>query len=386
MKKTFYSIIVGMFFPVFIQAQLLTPDLNLPRQGDRLQKHRVASCEPGQRGSQQVWDFSNIELQDSNYELSYTAQGADTIIGIEHQTMYYYCTSGDSLFCIGYENPTTSIVYHKPELLLSFPVFQDRSVTSYFNGSGIYCGQQSIRLSGKSKIAADASGMMILPEGDTLHKVLRIYTEKLIHQKMTPITPMPDSLQADCSPFFFNCDSIDYLLADDSIHLKTETWRWYAEGYRYPVFETMKSTIYKYGIAHNHFTTSFLYLPDEQYYDLPPDSDNQQQRDLVTDEHREREWRSISDDEEDINSNNVTNYSLRKGEDGNLLFRYRLTQSSVVSWILYDLQGRQLTTVRRGNQIVGEYLETISISQYPKGEYLLRINLGEQAYTEKIFK
>lgn len=386
MKKTFCSIIVGLFFPVFVQAQLITPTLSLPRQGDRLLKHRVTSCDPGKQGHEQVWDFSDIELQDANYELSYTAQGADTIIGTEHQTMYYYHTSGDSLFCLGYENPTTLIAYQKPELLVVFPVFPNCSATDYFDASGAYCDQLNIRLRGKSTITADASGILILPEGDTLHKVLRIYTEKLIHQRIMPITSAHDSLCVGSRSFTLDCDSIEYLLNNDSIHLKTETWRWYAEGYRYPVLETVNSTIYKFGTIHNHFTTSFVYLPQEQYYGLAHDGDNQQQRQLIAEERREREWKSMANGGEHINSGNIADYNLRKIEDGNLLLRYRLQQSCVVSWMLYDLQGRQLTTVHRGNQIVGEYLETISISQYPKGEYLLRINLGEQAYTEKIFK
>lgn len=83
----------------------------------------------------------------------------------------------------------------------------------------------------------DASGMLILPGGDTLQKVLRTYTHKRIHQRMTPQIIMPDSLRENIVPFVLNRDSIDYLLTNDSIRLETEIWRWYADGYRYPVLK-----------------------------------------------------------------------------------------------------------------------------------------------------
>ena len=72
-------------------------------------KCQITTIQPNKGGNQQVWNFTDIKLQDANYELKYEAQGNDTIIATEHRTMYYYQKSGDSLFCIGYENPTTFI-------------------------------------------------------------------------------------------------------------------------------------------------------------------------------------------------------------------------------------------------------------------------------------
>lgn len=184
MTKLIYTIL-GCFLSLSFQAQSLSSDSNQPRGRDRLMKRIVSTCEVGEGGTQQIWDFSGLELQGPNYELQYVKQSADTIIGIEHRTIYYYHISGDSLFCLGYENPTTLINYQKPELLLAFPLFQGRVITDYFDGAGNYCEQLNIRLRGKSTVRADASGMLILPGGDTLQKVLRTYTHKSIHQRTT---------------------------------------------------------------------------------------------------------------------------------------------------------------------------------------------------------
>jgi len=93
-------------------------------------KCQITTIQPNKGGSQQVWDFTDIKLQDANYELKYEAQGNDTIIATEHRTMYYYQKSGDSLFCIGYENPTTFIIYQKPELLLTLPFLSLKDIPS----------------------------------------------------------------------------------------------------------------------------------------------------------------------------------------------------------------------------------------------------------------
>lgn len=171
---------------------------------------------------------------------------------------------------------------------------------------------------------------------------------------MIPKVAIQDSLQIDTIPFVLNRDSIEYLLTNDSIRLETETWRWYADGYRYPVFETVKSTVYKFGNAHEHFTASFVYLPEEQYYDLPYDTDNQGRRDLASDE---RKWEPIDKNDRNERDNAAINYNFRIENDGNIYFNYRLKQSGEVWLILYDLQGQQLTATQHANQTVGDYIE-----------------------------
>lgn len=186
MGKILCTVLVGFLFPLCVYSQTLNTSYNLPRSGDKLMKCQITTIQPNKGGNQQVWNFTDIKLQDANYELKYEAQGNDTIIATEHRTMYYYQKSGDSLFCIGYENPTTFIIYQKPELLFAFPISQGHTVYDYFEGKGNYCNYLDIHLRGKTTITADASGKLILPDGDTIQNVLRTYTHKYIHQQMQP--------------------------------------------------------------------------------------------------------------------------------------------------------------------------------------------------------
>lgn len=93
--------LLGNLFILTVQAQSLQSSCNQPRSGDRLMKRMITTYEPGPSGSGQIWDFSDLELKDAGYELKYVSQGIDTIVGIEHHTMYYYRTSSDSLFVWG---------------------------------------------------------------------------------------------------------------------------------------------------------------------------------------------------------------------------------------------------------------------------------------------
>ena len=53
---------------------------------------------------------------------------------------------------------------------------------------------------------------------------------------------------------------------------------------------------------------------------------------------------------------------------------------------LYDLQGRQLSDVRRQESPAGRYTETLSLVDFPDGEYLLRLVVGGKTYGEKVLK
>ena len=88
----------------------------------------------------------------------------------------------------------------------------------------------------------------------------------------------------------------------------------------------------------------------------------------------------------DIRSDQVIDYSYGIGSDDNLYITYELKQPGEVFLTLFDLQGRQLTTIQRSNQSTGNYRETISMNGYPKGEYILRITVGKKVYAEKIIR
>jgi len=247
----------------------LKSELNMFRSGDLIFKQQVEYKNPGRSGESVLWDFSRLTSIDDSYTLEYSTPDSIVIAGSEHHTRYYYSLSGDSLLCHGYENATTLMVNERPELLLRFPVAYGDSTFCYYNGNGKYCDRLEVSAMGTVSSKADARGMMILPDGDTLKNVLRVHTVKKIAYGTKPLF-----FHGENAPYtFVSNDSIGYRLASDSLLMELDTYRWYTEGYRYPVFETVKSITNKHGQESEFFNTAFFYPPQDHYY-LETDPEN----------------------------------------------------------------------------------------------------------------
>ena len=79
-------------------------------------------------------------------------------------------------------------------------------------------------------------------------------------------------------------------------------------------------------------------------------------------------------------------YSFYMDETGNLHLNYSLSENAKVTIMLYDFQGRQLMKSDTRLLQMGDYQNQLSLNNYPIGEYLLQILVGEKMYGEKILK
>lgn len=378
-------LLTGVLLGKIYSQTTLNALYNLPRQGDRIVKLQVAYKDPGMNGASAVWDFSDLEILNDKYTLKYDTLRGDTLISREHRTMYYYQYRNDTLLFLGYRNPTTLVSYREPETYLVFPFPYGRSITSYYDGKGHYCDRFSVHIQGVTTTEADAVGRMILPEGDTLQNVLRVHLSKKVVEKMEPIFNY-NMITTDTIPFVICRDSIDYRLNNDSTHFEIDTWLWYANGYRYPIFETKQARLFKKKEAYEQFGVSYYYPPHEQYYGLDEDMVNWIKRNNFRNENEDRvkEIESVKSEKE--YKDEIIAYRYIIDEQGELHIFYSVERGTDLNICLYDLQGRQISAIVR-NVVSGEnYQECISIGNYPSGSYLLRISLGERIYGEKIWK
>ncbi len=239
MKHTllFISLLVSGSY-LFAQHRL-EKHLNLPRPEDKIIKQQVGYKDPGRNGTGVLWDFSKQELINDKYTVSYPDYYPDSLtIARERRTLFKYGVRGDSLLFVGLENPTTLINHLKGELQLIYPVSYGQKHEDYFFGTGDYCGQLDLTVCGKASYHADACGMMLLPSGEILENVLRVHHQKIQseRQKTHYSFSVKDTV--------YDADSIDYALLTDTLTTRTDTYKWYAYGYRYPVFETVSTTVY----------------------------------------------------------------------------------------------------------------------------------------------
>ena len=358
------TLLICVCFPLSILAQpTLEKSYNQFRDGDNLIKQQVGYKSPGQAGSNRFWDFGQQKSIDEHYELSYF--GVDSLmIGREHRTLYKYTLRNDSLFSLGYENPTTLVNYTKPELLLVFPVhYQDKGKAAY-SGSGEYCGRMKFSSGGETAYEADAYGMITLPSGDTLNNVLRIHLTRKISGQFSP------------DP-------------EDSLDMQVDTYRWYADGYRYPVFETVDSKFMKDGTLRKHFNTAFYYTPEEQYYELENDDDNQDKRERIKLESFKKQ--ALNPEKQfntEIKNKSIDYQVVLDKEANSLTLDYQLLKDEAEEEIiLFDVQGRILKKYPKEKHHSGSYQKVIPLNAgNPLGEYLLRIKVGKEVVGEKFIK
>lgn len=230
----------------------LSQQLNSMRASDKLLKQQVEFKDPGSSGRNLIWDFRMLNQLNHEYPLNYFIPDSthmDTICGMEHQTRYYYSQKRDSIWATGFENATTLMEYKQPELRMKFPFSYGDTLFSYFKGEGEYSRRLKLSVSGYTRIEADAEGTLKLPGFEDVKNALRVRTMRYYTET-----------------------------GKDSTEMMIDTYAWYAEGVRYPVFESIKTDIIKRkrrnaGVSDTTiFKTSFYYPPHYQTYQLPAET------------------------------------------------------------------------------------------------------------------
>ncbi|WP_321425140.1 T9SS type A sorting domain-containing protein [uncultured Bacteroides sp.] len=170
--------------------------------------------------------------------------------------------------------------------------------------------------------------------------------------------------------------------------MQVETYRWYADGYRYPIFETVESITYKNQKPLKHFNTAFFYSPDKHSY-LNDDPKNQARLEELEKENKNGKGSSNGNDNSSGNNPNreIINYNvyIEKGSNS-ISIEYNLNRSADVAISLYDMQGRLLANYPKTKHPEGFYQKAIALDGFQLGEYLLRIVVNDKVYGEKIAK
>ena len=272
MRNFFVTFLLLSGIQGMLQAQhSLQSELNLPRAGDIIIKQQVEYKDPGRTGENVLWDFGELQTVNDEYELSYSEpvliddsmyilgmdtlllknlNGGSLLIGTEHNTMYYYYLTGNRMWVLGHENPVTLLQYTEPLIAGAYPMQYRDSCRYGYQSKGLYSATVPFTSDGEAGLQADACGMMILPSGDTLRNVLRTSTQQTIRQ-------------------VFQSGG-----GTTAHHSRVKNCKWYSSGYRYPIFETIQSSILDEGTENINFETAFFYPPQEHYY-LETDPENQ---------------------------------------------------------------------------------------------------------------
>lgn len=357
--------------------------------GDSLIKQQIEYVDPGKPGKNITWDLSQAQVIREEYPIIYSSPkliedsiyviGNDTIlkryapnteyfIKKEYGTRYYYQFKNDTMSLIGHENPTVRLRYTEPLMECVFPLNYNDEFSSPYLSEGIYSNSSKILSSGNIKIKADAYGKIILPTGDTISPVLRVKTTQTIHQSIR---------------FSISDDSIRSNIRDNII----ETYKWYAKGYRYPVFETVHNIINDTLF----FGTSFFFPPQQHTYtDV---------KDITRSDSLNRLW-DIDKKNKSKNKDSETcqdgigrdmperNYEVFPNPtDSYLNIKYAITKPSRINISLYTEDGRSALKIEKDLSASGSYSEIIDFRDFIKGNYLLQITENKRiTFSKKVIK
>jgi hypothetical protein len=322
----------------------LTREKNAPREGDALVKQQVKYVSPGRSGQLVIWNFGQLTPVNASYGVShrgFLSRGNESrVAAVEHHTQYHYNAEGDTLQLLRQENATGVVDYEQPEVQLSYPFTYGSRVSQPFRGAGRYSRSQPLSVAGTTEVSGDAYGLLVTPSGDTLRNILRVKTTRRYKE-----------------------------VAKGESDILLEKYAWYMGGYRYPVFETVKTSTVRPGSpVAEYFTTAFYYPPQAQHY-LPLDMDNEEDRQVLDEElfayHS-------------VHPNPCKDY---------LQVEYNVAKLSRVSVRLYNLQGQLQRVLVDGElQDLGSYVEEVNMNSYAPGVYLVKLTVGDREYVKKVVK
>ncbi len=243
------SIFIFLLSVPYLEAQnRLESETNMIRSGDSIVCRQIEYFSPGNMGEGQIWDFQELEYVDNDFITRYTCDtDSITIHELLPSIRRKYQSSEDSLFTLGYETRLHTVTYEEPINLLNFPFAYGNHIRQDFHGTGTYSKKYVIESRGTVETEADAAGTIYINGTDTLRNVLRIHR-----------------IFSSC---IFQYLPSDKLIDTTNVRQRIEEhYLWYARGYRYPVLETISTTIYNDMVPVSCQQTAYCSLPSDQSY------------------------------------------------------------------------------------------------------------------------
>jgi hypothetical protein len=346
MKRIFTLLTIALGSVSGIQSQVvLTYATHGFTSGLTHETIQVDYQEPGDAGTNLVWDFSQVNsLKKTGADaestigevLSKNASRGNVAVSRNDQVSFLYNNTEKGNEYLGYESENMTVTFTEPLIKTKYP----QSFGTYFEGnySGNYtcqCGtaEQTNDLSGFYSTHADATGVLFLP-GDIQLQALRVRTVEILEY--------PHSV--------LNTEHVKYL--------------WYAQSERFPVFVSLSTYSVNKSTGERQLVGQTSYLN----VNLSPAAPTG--------------IASVINDSE-IAYKVFPNPFRNKVE-----VSYSLPKEVPVSVELYNSRGLKLASlIDRQSQKGANYLSK-DIAKYTQAPdiYILKLTFGDKVFTEKLIK
>lgn len=369
MKLDFYFLYLASSISLSVFAQDIDSAKEI-RDGDLLSKRRIA-YESIQIGPSNdfILDLRTADILHDQYDVFYRKISNNTVIGYENEARTYYRQTSNELLISGYEDRFSKILYDIPETWLYFSMQKDDSISGYFHGSGDYCHQLYMRSMGKYKTIAEGHGILILANGDTLRHVVRLRTDRVTTTCLYPMESIISEYGNTCHAPVFTTDSIIKHMELDTVPVRSIHYRWYANGYRYPILETIVIDVNE-----PQLTTAFYYPPEEQL-SLSLDEQN-----LIV---REEISKNMEDGVNNSNNRNLTYQFIHQENEHKLTINYTLQKPTMVKLLLCNIQGIVCQHIEQHGTGTNNSI-SMNYGSLRPGQYVLYILADQEKYIEKL--
>lgn len=369
MNRLFILLSIIIAIPSVKGQTVLTISGNGFRDGDSLVMRTVDRNHPGTSGRNAVWDFSNAEMG-RVHTLHHRLFG-DKFSTSEGCTLWRTVIHEDTLLLTGFENRHTLMEYDEPLPLLRYPFSFGDSVMGCFQGIGKWCDRTFMRVWGYGITRADAMGTLILPSCDTLRNVLRVHSVRRTwhfdYDSIHTWSILREVVrQEEMGGIVPN--------ASKAVPVITDTYAWYAPGWRYPVFRMDASTD---GMANKTFAVMY---PPEVQIGLDYDMEN----DLL------RQRMSISGGDglsgygtEESTKAMTAQTTSYDASTGTVTITFSLSRPASVHMLLSDVAGVAWRSTEQSYDNGGTFSLQFDCSGLPHGQYALRIMCGSDVVVEK---
>lgn len=344
------------------------------RIGDKVTKQIVEDTPEGEPSENMVWDLRDLSDIEGNHRVSYTeVSGNDSLVaGIESSTRHYYEQRHDSLVSWGYENNLTKVRYDSPKLMLKTPLVYGTRHDGLFHGSYAYCEKLFGRLLGAYQVQVDGTGMMLLPSGDTLRHVSRVHLREKTALRCYPELSTAKQLRAYADSLPYTNDSIRMAMIADSLLTETNTYRWYAAGYRYPILEVVESEYQKGRVS----SVAYYCAPEEQ--EALYDEENEKVREeLAALDSQKAGAGSNSNGQGNTQPSAMSRYDVTVNGQ-TVTVDYDLSEGAMVKGLVCNVQGMVFRQQTQTHPAGEHYQIRLDCSGLCRGEYVLYLNVNGQ--------
>ncbi len=352
--KRFVLLIVVLMIALHLLGQSIDMTTNAPRCGDSYTLRQLDYFSPGNEGKDVVWDFSELKSTGRKVQKEYFLSTDSVLSCVDGEGLSRYSLMDDILYCLGYDTRLKHMDYTHPMTMMTYPFSYGYSITNPYGGTGDYCKRLILKNGGTLMVEADAEGVIINHEGDTLKNVLRVHTTRLNSVSMHALS---DTLMVDTSRMKQEIE---------------EHYAWYVRGYRYPMYETSSICFYDNMTPVSCIQKAYRYLPEEL-------ADNEEFKDSVNSEILM----------EDSIANKACEYIIHYEvvNNGNTLtVKYSLDADASINALVCNSRGMLYGRKSARNSGGNDYQMDFDITSLPMGEYVLYINVNGKVYNEKFKK